>query len=253
VTVSYTVTVNSADTILGDARLNNALITPDCPNPAIFDTSDPNYEPNCVTSTPVSAWIATKVMSTSGAIQPGEEVDYTITVKNTGAVDLAGADALALDDDLTDVLDDASFDDANAQATSGTLTYASPTLHWEGDLNAGQTATITYSAVVNPLDSIGNASLANAIGAGPMNCPATPTTDSGDPSFSTSCATLTSIDMTDPSSPTGPGTTPNPSESGDGLANTGQNLWVYILGAGLLIFGGLSVIIRKKSLSLWVR
>ncbi|HYG84453.1 MAG TPA: hypothetical protein VD907_06280 [Verrucomicrobiae bacterium] len=238
VTVSYSVDVNGADN-LGDAMLNNALITSDCPNPAIFNPATPGYEANCVTSTPVAAWTAVKTTAAANGIKLGETANYTITVTNTGAVNLTGASAPALDDDLTDVIDDADFDSANAQATIGTVSYASLTLHWTGNLNAGQTATITYGATVKPQGSLGNASLANAIGAGPMNCPVTPTANPSDPSFNASCATLTSIDTTDPGTgPGGPTTPPNGSSSG-GLADTGQNILWIILGVVILLAGGI--------------
>lgn len=246
VTVTYSVKINAA-TNLGDATLNNAIISSDCPNPAIFDSSNPGYEANCVTSTPVTAWSAIKTTTATNGIKPGATANYTITVTNTGAVNLTGGNAPALDDNLADVLDDAIFDNSTSQATSGTLTYTNPMLHWTGNLNSGQTATITYSAAVKPLGSLGNANLANAIGAGPMNCPVTPTTNSGDPSFSANCATLTSIDTTDPSVGSGTSAPTAGGSSGSGLANTGEDAWAYgSLAAALMLIGCGVAFYRKK-------
>lgn len=247
VTVTYSVTVHGADH-LGDAILNNAIISPDCPNPPIFDSGDPDYRANCVTSTPVTAWMAVKTTTAADGIKPGDTADYTITVTNTGAVNLAGIDAPELDDNLTDVIDDADFDSNTAQATTGNVSYTEPTLHWTGSLNSGQTAIITYSATIKSLGSLGSGNLANAIGAGPMNCPTTPTSNSGDPTFSASCAVLASIDTTDPNAIPEPVNSGTPSDQG--LADTGQNIFVYILSALTLIVGAAFIFYSRRTRSL---
>lgn len=82
VTITLSVTVNGADN-LGDAMLNNALVSPDCPDPAIFDPGDSGYVAACVTSTPVSAWIARKTMTPTANIAPNSNVTYTVEIENT--------------------------------------------------------------------------------------------------------------------------------------------------------------------------
>jgi uncharacterized repeat protein (TIGR01451 family) len=220
--------------------LNNAVISPDCPSTPVFDTGNPNYDANCVTSTPVSAWMARKTISPTSNITPGNTVTYTIEVENTGAVNLTG---LSLEDDMTDVLDDATYNN-DVNATSGTPAFASPTLTWNGNLTSGQTATVTYSATVKSEDSLGNRTLANAIGAGPMNCPATPTTNPGDPNFNTACAVLSAVTIpapTDPTSGSGGGNT------GTGvLANTGDNIVSTLATAFMLMSAGIAILIKKS-------
>ncbi|GAB3938679.1 hypothetical protein GCM10027614_19210 [Micromonospora vulcania] len=74
----------------------------------------------------------------------GATVNYTISVTNTGTAALSG---LTITDPLGGVLDDATYN-ADATATSGTVSFVSPTLSWTGNLAAGAAATITYSVTV---------------------------------------------------------------------------------------------------------
>ena len=70
---------------------------------------------------------------------------YTITVTDTGQTPYTGA---VVTDDLTGLLDDAAYG-ADAAATSGVVSYASPVLTWTGNLTPGQAATITYTVTVD--------------------------------------------------------------------------------------------------------
>ena len=56
----------------------------------------------------------------------GSTVGYTVTVTNTGSATWTG---VALTDPLTGVLDDATYD-ANATATTGTVSYSASTIGW---------------------------------------------------------------------------------------------------------------------------
>ena len=85
-------------------------------------------------------------------------VGYTITVTNSGQTPYTGA---TFTDPLTGVLDDAVYN-ADAAATAGTVSYASPNLTWTGNLAVGATATITYSVTVNNPDT-GGKILANTV------------------------------------------------------------------------------------------
>ena len=89
---------------------------------------------------------------------PGGTVGYTITVTNSGQIAMTGA---TFTDPLSGVLDDASYNN-NASATAGTVSFASPSLTWTGNLAIGAVATITYSVTVNNPDT-GNDILASTI------------------------------------------------------------------------------------------
>ncbi|WP_067197675.1 DUF7927 domain-containing protein [Microbacterium sp. XT11] len=74
----------------------------------------------------------------------GDTVEYTITVTNVGpGVYTADAPATATDD-LTNVLDAASYN-GDAVASTGTVSFEEPTLSWEGALGVNEAATITYT------------------------------------------------------------------------------------------------------------
>ena len=85
-------------------------------------------------------------------------MQYTITVADTGQTPYTGA---AITDDLTSVLADATYN-GDAAATTGTLSYTSPTLTWTGDLNPGDTATITFTVTINNPD-LGDKHLVNTV------------------------------------------------------------------------------------------
>ena len=115
----------------------------------------------------VPALTITKTASVATAT-PGSTVDYTITADNTGQTSYTGA---SITDSLAGVLDDAAYKN-DGSATIGTVSYTSPVLTWTGDLNPGDTATITYSVAVSNPDT-GNRVLANsAVSAAPgSTCP----------------------------------------------------------------------------------
>nr|BFE51512.1 DUF11 domain-containing protein [Saccharothrix mutabilis subsp. capreolus] len=148
-TITYTVTVHNP--LTGDGTLTNAVTntTPELPP-----------QPPVLTSTPIAAMEITKSVDRASAAV-GDTVTYTITVTNTGQVPFtAPTNAAAFSDDLTGVLDDATF--GTATATTGTTDFSYPTLTWTGDLPVGATATITYTVTVhNPLT--GDATLDNAV------------------------------------------------------------------------------------------
>ncbi|GLW75258.1 hypothetical protein Kpho02_75550 [Kitasatospora phosalacinea] len=155
----------------------------------------------CTTSTPVTtrAFTIAKTASLTTA-RPGDQVTYTVTVTNTGTTDFTADTPAAFTDDLSAVLDDATY---NGDATNG-ATVTGTTLTWSGPLAAGTRATITYSATVNAPDT-GDRVLRNT---------AVPGT-SGTCADDTSCITETTVTIPSPSpspSPTGDvGPTPSPS------------------------------------------
>lgn len=74
-------------------------------------------------------------------VVPGGTVTYKITVTNHGTLPQRDA---AFRDDLAGVLDDARYEN-DAHATGGTVSYRRPVLSWHGNVEPGQTQTITYS------------------------------------------------------------------------------------------------------------
>ena len=144
-TITFTVTVNNPDT--GDKHLVNTVTstTPGstCP-PA-------GPAPACTaTVTDLIPGLTITKTATVAATTPGSTVDYTITVTDTGQTPYTAADRdrrphrrpgrrrLRRD---------------SAAATTGTVSYASPTLTWTGNLTPGDTTTITYSVTVNNPDT----------------------------------------------------------------------------------------------------
>lgn len=152
VTVTYTVTVNNPDT--GDHILTNSVV-PTGPGGACIPAE------SCVTETPVQSITFTKVANTDKVV-PGSVVTYTISATNTGQVAYTtGDNAASFMDDLTNVLDDATYN-GDARATTGTSSYDQPTLSWSGPVDVGQTVTVTYSVTVNDPDR-GDKILRNAV------------------------------------------------------------------------------------------
>ncbi|WP_020076712.1 DUF11 domain-containing protein [Cryocola sp. 340MFSha3.1] len=149
VVITYAVTVNSPDT--GDNVITNT-VRPNSPG----GSCDPAG--SCTTTTDVRAFTVSKSSSPAGAVNPGDKVTYTVTVTNTGTADFTAGTPASFTDDLTAVLDDATY---NNDATNG-ATYAAPTLSWSGAVAAGTSVTVTYTVTVNSPDT-GDHTLTNAV------------------------------------------------------------------------------------------
>ena len=112
----------------------------------------------------------TKTASPSGSANPGDTITYSVVVTNTGKVPYPAGNPASFTDDLTSVLDDATY---NNDATGG-ATYAAPTLSWSGALAVGASVTVTYSVTLNTPDT-GDHTLDNAVVTPPGSggtCPA---------------------------------------------------------------------------------
>jgi uncharacterized repeat protein (TIGR01451 family)/LPXTG-motif cell wall-anchored protein len=114
----------------------------------------------------------TKHASTASA-NPGDRVTYTVDVRNTGQVAFTTANPATFVDDLSGVLDDATY---NGDASGG-ATFAPPLLTWSGALPIGATQSITYSVTVRT-DDPGDGELDNVVttptsgSVSPSTCPA---------------------------------------------------------------------------------
>jgi uncharacterized repeat protein (TIGR01451 family) len=152
-TVTYSVTVHDVAglTAGGDQDLVNPVTSPGC---AVVG----GQTPSCVTDHKVGWYTYAKTANpASGAtVNIGQKVTYTVTVAQHGKAALANA---IVTDDMTKVLDDATYDN-DATTSSGRVTYAAPKLTWKGDLAVGQKASITYSVTVT---GDGDGKLANVV------------------------------------------------------------------------------------------
>ncbi|ALX65989.1 DUF7927 domain-containing protein [Microbacterium sp. XT11] len=96
--------------------------------------------------------------------RPGDVVAYTVTATNVGDTDYTVADPAVLFDDLSGVLDDATYnDDAAVVASDGddvpAPAFIEPShLSWAGPLAAGESVELTYTVT---LGSAGDGEVAN--------------------------------------------------------------------------------------------
>jgi choice-of-anchor A domain-containing protein/uncharacterized repeat protein (TIGR01451 family) len=154
--ITYSVTVNNPDTG-GKVLINTVAST-------ATGSTCPPASPNsgCTVTIPVLTPALTITAAASPATAtPGGTVSYTITIHNTGQTAYAGA---TVTEDLTGVLDDASLN-SGASATIGTVSFTSPDLTWTGNLNPGDTATVTFAVTVNSPDT-GDKILASTVTSG---------------------------------------------------------------------------------------
>lgn len=134
-TVSITYSVTARTPATGDLHLVNAVV-PGEPGKCLS-------APSCTTDVPVRGYTVAKTASVASTT-PGGVVTYTVTVTNTGAVGFAEGNPATFSDDLTEVLDDAAYND---DASNG-ATFSGTTLSWAGQLPVGGSVSVTYSVTV---------------------------------------------------------------------------------------------------------
>ncbi|MCB7135723.1 DUF7927 domain-containing protein [Cellulosimicrobium marinum] len=174
VTITYTVTVD--DPPGGDGVLSNTVVAPG-------STCDPDVEPAdpaCTVTTPVRSLAIEKTSEPVTTLVPGQVIQYSFTVENTGGYDYTLADPAVVDDDLAAVLDDAQYGgDATVVPAQGTVSYADGTLTWSGPLAAGESVTVTYSVTVD--DPVTGDSVLRNVVEGPPESTCAPGDDPVDP------------------------------------------------------------------------
>ncbi|GAB3595504.1 DUF7927 domain-containing protein [Microbacterium tumbae] len=136
--VTYSVTVKTTDRIEdeGDWNLQNEVVSPGC-----------RTQSDCIPpANPVGDFRFSKTSDpASGSdVVIGDVVEYHVQVTHVGA---AAVPRASIEDDLSEVLDDASWND-DATATSGEVAYADGALTWSGELEIGQVVDIVYSVTV---------------------------------------------------------------------------------------------------------
>lgn len=137
-TITYSVTVKDASELeQGDSNkfLDNQVTSPGCVD-----------EESCGTEHVLGYYTVSKTADPAPGetVGIGDVVTYHVQVIQKGDGAVTGA---FLDDDLTGVLDDATWND-DAVASSGEVSYTEPTLHWSGDLAVGAVVDLTYSVTV---------------------------------------------------------------------------------------------------------
>ncbi|WP_166983399.1 DUF6923 family protein [Paramicrobacterium fandaimingii] len=154
VSYSFTGTAPALDTTLENTA--NVLANEDDPNSS--------NDTDSATTVVVSPHLAVeKSSSADGAAVAGDIVTFTVAVTNDGTADYTVDNPAELTDNLSDVLDDAEWNDTATVAFSNDSASDAPvfegdTLTWSGPLRAGETATITYDVTVT---SAGNHSIVN--------------------------------------------------------------------------------------------
>ena len=89
--------------------------------------------------------------ASASQVVAGSTVSYSIVIANTGQVPYPAA---TISDPLTGVLDAAAYNN-DAAATTGTVSFASATITWTGDLPLNATAVITYSVTTSSAHASG--------------------------------------------------------------------------------------------------
>ena len=163
-TITFSVTVNNPDT--GNKSLTTTVTSAAAGNNCPAGGTDPHCTTTVNVLTPALVITKTATVTTT---TPGSTVGFTITVDDTGQTPYSG---ITVTDPLGGVLNDGIYGN-DAIASSGSVSYASPTLTWTGDLAPGATATITFSVTVNNPDT-GDKRLINTVtsAATGSNCPA---------------------------------------------------------------------------------
>lgn len=135
-TLSYRVMVHPT---AADVVLRNVVTTP---------SPDGGCTENCTTTHLVPGWSLSKSSNpVSGtAVQVGDTITYTVTVKVTPT---APASGIVVTDDLSEVLGKAVLLTGSINASLGTATVSGNELIWNvGTVAADGTATLTYQAIV---------------------------------------------------------------------------------------------------------
>lgn len=147
------------DTSASGSVLNIASATADTPP----DSNIPPTIPSDPAGFDVTNYTTAKTASPDSGtpVSPGQVIHYTIKVAQQGT---AAADA-QLSDDLSGVLDDASYN-GDVRASLGSVKITGATLTWAGTVPVGSVATVTYSVTVHDVAGLaesGDADLSNPV------------------------------------------------------------------------------------------
>jgi uncharacterized repeat protein (TIGR01451 family) len=136
VTLTYSVTADNPDR--GNLRIDDAVTVP-------HSNCSVGTAPGCSVHLNSPRWVVDKREDRDDVV-PNDVIHYTITAHNTGTFDFTGAYQASLEDDLSQIVADSnSIYDADATASTGSISTHLPYVVWRGDLPAGHTVTIHLS------------------------------------------------------------------------------------------------------------
>jgi fimbrial isopeptide formation D2 family protein/uncharacterized repeat protein (TIGR01451 family) len=158
VTLTYSVTFTEELSETGDGHVRNVAWAPPGP-PA--DPENPGPTPECdppvdgvdpatglscaVVEFDIPRLQVEKEADRTDLPARGEEVTYTVTITNPSDAAYTDEFPATFTDDLSEVLDDATLDEADIDASGGTIDYDAPTLSWSGPLAPGESVTVMYT------------------------------------------------------------------------------------------------------------
>ena len=162
-TITFSVTVNNPDT--GNKSLASTITSATAGSNCASGSTDTRC---ASTVTVLVPGLTTTVSAGTSTTTPGSVVQYTVTVTNSGQTAYTGA---TFTDPLSGLLDDSTYNN-DAAATAGSVSFASSSLTWTGNLAVGATATVTFSVTVKDPDT-GDKVLVNTITSttAGSNCP----------------------------------------------------------------------------------
>ena len=143
-TITFSVTVNNPDT--GNKSLASTITSATAGSNCASGSTDTRC---ASTVTVLVPGLTTTVSAGTSTTTPGSVVQYTVTVTNSGQTAYTGA---TFTNPLAGLLDDSTYNN-DAAATAGSVSFASSSLTWTGNLAVGATATVTFSVTVKDPDT----------------------------------------------------------------------------------------------------
>lgn len=180
VTLQYSAVVTGG----GDGRLHNVAYgaPPDTATPSCDQTTgdrDPTTNIPCGTADILLPRLTIeKTANTQELPRVGDSITYTVTATNVGPGAFTAAAPATVTDDLSAVLDDATFEGEATASVGSPPVFQAPNVTWSGALQTGQSVTLTYSVTYR---GTGDSSLVN------LACVPEEDTEPG----AESCATVT--------------------------------------------------------------
>ena len=139
------------DFVVKDPAVGDRSMTATVASDAVGSTC-PTGTTDRVCSAPVAVLLPELTIEKTAdvaTVAVGGTVNYSITLTNTGPMDLQW---INLADPLGAVLDDATYNDDAAASDINAVLFDGATLSWTGDLRRGESVKITYSVTVNEPD-----------------------------------------------------------------------------------------------------